>query len=47
MLSYLADYENFFGPLRVFRSQTFRTVGAAVTAAMSAASTSDLSALWE
>lgn len=34
MLSYLADYENVFGPLRVFRSQTFRTVGAAVTAAM-------------
>ncbi len=34
MLSYLADYENFFGPLRVFRSQTFRTVGAAVTAAL-------------
>jgi phospho-N-acetylmuramoyl-pentapeptide-transferase len=34
MLSYLADYENIFGPLRVFRSQTFRTVGAAVTAAV-------------
>jgi phospho-N-acetylmuramoyl-pentapeptide-transferase len=34
MLSYLAEYENVFGPLRVFRSQTFRTVGAAVTAAM-------------
>ncbi len=34
MLSYLADYENFFGPLRIFRSQTFRTVGAAVTAAL-------------
>ena len=34
MLSYLADYENYFGPLRVFRSQTFRTVGAAVTAAL-------------
>ncbi len=34
MLSYLAEYENIFGPLRIFRSQTFRTVGAAVTAAM-------------
>jgi len=34
MLTYLADFENFFGPLRVFRSLTFRTVGAAVTAAM-------------
>lgn len=34
MLSYLADYENVFGPLRVFRAQTFRTVGAAVTAAL-------------
>lgn len=34
MLSYFADYESIFGPLRVFRSQTFRTVGAAVTAAL-------------
>ncbi len=34
MLSYLADFENTFGPLRVFRSLTFRTVGAAVTAAL-------------
>jgi phospho-N-acetylmuramoyl-pentapeptide-transferase len=34
MLSYLAEFENIFGPLRVFRSLTFRTVGAAVTAAM-------------
>ncbi|MCX6954975.1 MAG: phospho-N-acetylmuramoyl-pentapeptide-transferase [Verrucomicrobia bacterium] len=34
MLTYLADFENFFGPLRVFRSLTFRTVGAAVTAAL-------------
>jgi phospho-N-acetylmuramoyl-pentapeptide-transferase len=34
MLSYLADFEEYFGPLRVFRSLTFRTVGAAVTAAM-------------
>ena len=31
MLSYLAEFENIFGPLRVFRSLTFRTVGAAVT----------------
>jgi phospho-N-acetylmuramoyl-pentapeptide-transferase len=34
MLSYLAAFEEYFGPLRVFRSLTFRTVGAAVTAAM-------------
>ncbi len=34
MLSFLADYENYFGPLRVFRSLMFRTVGAAVTAAL-------------
>ena len=34
MLSYLADFEEYFGPLRVFRSLTFRTVGAAVTAAL-------------
>ena len=34
MLSYLADFEEFYGPLRVFRSLTFRTVGATVTAAM-------------
>lgn len=34
MLSYLADFENTFGPLRVFRSLTFRTVGATVTAAL-------------
>jgi phospho-N-acetylmuramoyl-pentapeptide-transferase len=34
MLSYLANFEDFYGPLRVFRSLTFRTVGATVTAAM-------------
>jgi len=34
MLSYLANFEEFYGPLRVFRSLTFRTVGATVTAAM-------------
>lgn len=34
MLSFLADFENVFGPLRIFRSQTFRGVGAAVTAAL-------------
>jgi phospho-N-acetylmuramoyl-pentapeptide-transferase len=34
MLSFLADYENVFGPLRLLRSQTFRAVGAAVTAAI-------------
>ena len=33
MLSYLADLENHFGPLRILRSLTFRTVMAAVTAA--------------
>ena len=32
MLSYLADFENHFGPLRILRSLTFRTVMAAVTA---------------
>ena len=34
MLSYLANFEDFYGPFRVFRSLTFRTVGATVTAAM-------------
>jgi phospho-N-acetylmuramoyl-pentapeptide-transferase len=34
MLSYLANFEEFYGPLRVFRSLTFRTVGATVTAAI-------------
>ena len=33
MLSYLADFENHFGPLRLFRSHAFRTIMAAVTAA--------------
>ena len=32
MLSYLADYANHFGPLRLLRSHTFRTVGATITA---------------
>lgn len=32
MLSYLADLESWFGPLRVFRYQTFRTLGGAGTA---------------
>ncbi|MDB6127471.1 MAG: mraY, partial [Verrucomicrobia bacterium] len=34
MLSFLADYEQHFGPLRVFHSLTFRTIGSAVFAAM-------------
>jgi len=34
MLSYLADYEDFFGPLRVLRYITLRTLGAAVTATL-------------
>ena len=33
MLSYLVDYEEYFGPLRLFGSHTFRTVMAAITAA--------------
>jgi phospho-N-acetylmuramoyl-pentapeptide-transferase len=33
MLSLLAHYDHLFGPLRIFRSLTFRTVLAAVTAA--------------
>lgn len=33
MLSYLADFENHFGPLRLLRFITFRTLLAAVTAA--------------
>ena len=32
MLSYLADFENHFGPLRLLRSHTFRTVMATITA---------------
>jgi phospho-N-acetylmuramoyl-pentapeptide-transferase len=32
MLSYLADYESHFHPLRLLRSHTFRTVMAAITA---------------
>ncbi len=32
MLSYLADYENVFGPLRLLRYSTVRTIFAAVTA---------------
>ncbi|MDB6168912.1 MAG: mraY [Verrucomicrobia bacterium] len=34
MLSFLADYEQQFGPLRVFHSLTFRTIGSAVFAAL-------------
>ncbi len=34
MLSYLADYEHIFGPLRVLRYLTLRTLGAAVTATL-------------
>ncbi len=34
MLSYLADYEHLFGPLRVLRYLTLRTLGAAVTATL-------------
>ena len=34
MLSFLADYEQHFGPLRVFHSLTFRTISSAVFAAM-------------
>ena len=34
MLSYLADYADYFGPLRVLRYQTLRTLLAAGTAAM-------------
>lgn len=34
MLSYLADYEHVFGPLRVLRYLTLRTLGAAVTATL-------------
>ena len=33
MLSLLADYEHLFGPLRLLRSSTFRTILAAITAA--------------
>jgi len=33
MLSYLADFENHFGPLRLFRSHAFGPIMAAVTAA--------------
>lgn len=32
MLSYLADFESHFGPLRLLRSHTFRTVMATITA---------------
>jgi phospho-N-acetylmuramoyl-pentapeptide-transferase len=32
MLSYLADFENYFHPLRLLRSHTFRTVMATITA---------------
>ena len=32
MLSYLADYESYFHPLRLLRSHTFRTVMATITA---------------
>src|SRR3954465_4966399 len=31
MLSYLADYSEYFGPLRLLRSMTFRTIFAALT----------------
>jgi phospho-N-acetylmuramoyl-pentapeptide-transferase len=31
MLSYLADYSEHFGPLRLLRSTTFRTIFAALT----------------
>ncbi|MEO5960674.1 MAG: phospho-N-acetylmuramoyl-pentapeptide-transferase [Opitutaceae bacterium] len=31
MLSFLADYEDYFGPLRLLRSMTFRTIFAALT----------------
>ena len=34
MLSFLADWEPYFGPLRVFHSLTFRTIGSAVCAAL-------------
>jgi phospho-N-acetylmuramoyl-pentapeptide-transferase len=34
MLSFLGDFEDFFGPLRVFHSLTFRTIGSAVCAAL-------------
>mgnify|MGYP003332352356 FL=1 len=34
MLSYLADLESYWGPLRVFRYLTFRTICAAVTATL-------------
>ncbi|HZP61539.1 MAG TPA: phospho-N-acetylmuramoyl-pentapeptide-transferase [Opitutaceae bacterium] len=34
MLSYLADLENYFGPLRLLRFITFRTLLAAITAAL-------------
>ena len=34
MLSYLADFEEYFGPLRMFHSLTFRTIGAAVCATL-------------
>ncbi len=34
MLSLLAEYENHYGPLRIFRSLSFRTIAAAVMAAM-------------
>lgn len=34
MLSFLANYESVFGPLRIFHSLTFRTIGSAVCAAL-------------
>src|SRR3954471_1669110 len=34
MLSYLADFEAQFGPLRLLRYSTFRTIMAAITAAI-------------
>ncbi len=34
MLSFLGDLEDYFGPLRVFHSLTFRTIGSAVCAAL-------------
>lgn len=34
MLSWLADFDKFYGPLRVFHSLTFRTIGAAGMAAL-------------
>jgi phospho-N-acetylmuramoyl-pentapeptide-transferase len=34
MLSYLSDFEAHFGPLRLLRSHTFRTIMAAITAAL-------------